>query len=45
MKETLKQLGIADVNPGGFAGDWLGSGASHPRQWRNTRDGLPGNRP
>jgi len=26
MKETLKQLGIADDNPGGFCGDWLGSG-------------------
>jgi aldehyde dehydrogenase (NAD+) len=26
MKETLKQLGIADENPGGFCGEWLGSG-------------------
>ena len=28
MKATLKQLGIADDNPGGFCGDWLGSGES-----------------
>ena len=26
MKEILKQLGIADINPGGFHGEWLGSG-------------------
>ncbi|MCG6926048.1 MAG: aldehyde dehydrogenase family protein [Acidobacteria bacterium] len=26
MKETLKQLGITATNPGGFCGDWLGSG-------------------
>ncbi len=26
MKEILKQLGVADDNPGGFCGDWLGSG-------------------
>ena len=24
--EILSVLGIEDVNPGGFAGDWLGSG-------------------
>ncbi len=30
MKETLKQLGIADTNPGGFGGDWLGSGDALP---------------
>ncbi len=26
MQETLKALSISDVNPGGFAGDWLGGG-------------------
>jgi aldehyde dehydrogenase (NAD+) len=26
MKKILKQLGIEDENPGGFCGDWLGSG-------------------
>jgi aldehyde dehydrogenase (NAD+) len=26
MHEVLKQLEIADVNPGGFAGEWLASG-------------------
>jgi aldehyde dehydrogenase (NAD+) len=26
MKEILTQLGIANENPGGFCGDWLGSG-------------------
>jgi aldehyde dehydrogenase (NAD+) len=26
MYDFLKRLGIEDVNPGGFAGDWVGSG-------------------
>ena len=26
MRKILKQLGIEDENPGGFCGDWLGSG-------------------
>jgi aldehyde dehydrogenase (NAD+) len=26
METVLKALGIADVNPGGFAGSWIGSG-------------------
>jgi aldehyde dehydrogenase (NAD+) len=26
MKEILKQLGITEENPGGFGGEWLGSG-------------------
>jgi aldehyde dehydrogenase (NAD+) len=26
MKEILKQLGITEDNPGGFGGEWLGSG-------------------
>jgi aldehyde dehydrogenase (NAD+) len=26
MKEILSALGIEDVNPGGFGGDWVGSG-------------------
>ncbi|MEE8361841.1 MAG: aldehyde dehydrogenase family protein, partial [Gemmatimonadales bacterium] len=24
--DILKSLGITDVNPGGFGGDWIGSG-------------------
>ena len=26
MQQVLKALGIADVNPGGFSGSWIGSG-------------------
>ncbi|HNO76867.1 MAG TPA: aldehyde dehydrogenase family protein [Phycisphaerae bacterium] len=26
MKDVLKQLGISDVSPGGFCGEWMGSG-------------------
>jgi aldehyde dehydrogenase (NAD+) len=37
MKETLKQLGIADDNPGGFGGDWIGSG--EPLEVRTPIDG------
>ncbi len=29
-QEILGPLGIEDVNPGGFAGDWMGSGAEAP---------------
>ena len=28
--DVLKQLGITDVNPGGFAGEWCGSGDTVP---------------
>ena len=30
MQKTLKALGISDVNPGGFAGEWIGSGKAQP---------------
>jgi aldehyde dehydrogenase (NAD+) len=39
MKEILKQLGIADENPGGFCGDWIGSG--EPLDVRSPIDGSP----
>jgi aldehyde dehydrogenase (NAD+) len=39
MREILKQLGIADVNPGGFHGEWLGSG--EPLEVRTPIDGSP----
>jgi len=28
MQNAMKSLGISDVNPGGFAGEWVGSGKS-----------------
>jgi aldehyde dehydrogenase (NAD+) len=39
MKKILKQLGIADENPGGFCGDWIGSG--EPLEVRTPIDGSP----
>jgi aldehyde dehydrogenase (NAD+) len=39
MKEILRKLGIEDVNPGGFHGEWLGSG--EPLEVRSPIDGSP----
>ena len=39
MREILEQLGIADEHPGGFCGEWLGSG--EPLEVRTPIDGSP----
>ncbi len=39
MKEILEQLGITDEHPGGFCGEWLGSGES--LEVRTPIDGSP----
>ncbi len=39
MREILEQLGVADEHPGGFCGEWLGSG--EPLDVRTPIDGSP----
>jgi aldehyde dehydrogenase (NAD+) len=39
MRDLLQRLGITDVNPGGFGGEWLGSGA--PLAVTTPVDGSP----
>ena len=30
MQQTLASLGLSNLNPGGFAGEWAGSGKAQP---------------
>ena len=46
MQEILKQLGIEDINAGGFCGEWIGSGDTldsiSPDRWQTDRGSEAG---